>query len=49
MEGPQVLHRNLPLEGNDRVLQEIDSGCREYNVVDVEELDGVLAMSVDEE
>ena len=50
MERPQILHRELPLEGDDRALQEIGSGCHERNVIDVqEEVDDVLAPPVDEE
>ena len=50
MEGPQVLHRKLLLEGDDCALQEVDGGCHENNVVDVEEeVDEVLAPPVDEE
>jgi hypothetical protein len=38
------------MEGGDRALEKVDGGCREHNVVDVEEeVDGVLASSVDEE
>jgi hypothetical protein len=47
---PLVLHRELPLKGVDRALEKVGDGCREHNVVDVEqELDGVVATSVDEQ
>jgi hypothetical protein len=47
VEGPQVLHRELPLEGDDRALEETGGGCREHNVVAVEhEVDGVVAAPV---
>jgi hypothetical protein len=49
VERPQVLHRELPLERDDRALQEIGGGCHEHNVVDVEEVNDVLAPLVDEE
>jgi hypothetical protein len=50
MEGSQVLHRKLPLKGDDYALQEVGGGNREDNVVDVdEEVDAVLAPPVDEE
>jgi hypothetical protein len=37
VERPQILHRELPLEGDDRALQEIGVGRCEHNVVNVEE------------
>jgi hypothetical protein len=37
VERPQIFHRELPLEGDDRALQEVGVGGREHNVVDVEE------------
>jgi hypothetical protein len=49
MEKPQVLHRKLPLEGDDCALEKIGDGCREHDVVDVEEVDDVIATTVDEE
>jgi hypothetical protein len=49
MERPQVLHRKLPLEGDDGALQEVGGRGGEDNVVDVEEVDEVLASSVDKE
>jgi hypothetical protein len=33
---PQVLHRELPLKGNDRALKKVGGGCCEHNIVDVE-------------
>jgi hypothetical protein len=37
VEGPQVLHRELPLEGDDHAPEEISGGCREHNIVNVEQ------------
>jgi hypothetical protein len=49
VKGPQVLHRELPLKGNDRAPK-VSGGCCEHNIVDVEqEVDGVVAAPVDEE
>jgi hypothetical protein len=36
VERLQILHREFPMEGDDRALQEIDIGRCEHNVVDVE-------------
>jgi hypothetical protein len=33
VEGPQVLHRELSLKGDDRAPYEVGGGCREHNVV----------------
>jgi hypothetical protein len=50
VEGSQFLHRELPLQGDDRALKKVSGGCREHNVVDVEQKeDGVVAASLDEE
>ena len=32
-----VLHRELVLKGDDRVLEEVDTGCHEHDVVGVEQ------------
>jgi hypothetical protein len=37
VERPQILHRQLSLEGDYRALQEIGVGRYEHNVVEVEE------------
>jgi hypothetical protein len=46
VKGLQV-HHELPLKGDDRALLKVRGGCREHNVVDVEqEVDGVVVASV---
>ena len=49
MERAQVLHHKLALQGSDRELEENGTGCREHNVVDVEEVEDVAAASKDEQ
>jgi hypothetical protein len=49
VERAQVLHHKLALQGSDRELEENGTGCREHNVVDVEEVEDVAAASKDEQ
>jgi hypothetical protein len=48
VERTEVLHRELTLKDGDRVLEEGGTGHREHNVVDVEEVECVVAMLMDE-
>jgi hypothetical protein len=49
VERAHVLHRELVLKGDDHVLEEVDTGCREHDVVDTEEeVDYVVAEPMDE-
>lgn len=47
MERTQVLHRELTLKCDDRALEEGGTRHREHDVVDVEEVDGVIAALMD--
>jgi hypothetical protein len=50
VERPEVLHRELPLKGDDRALKKIGTGRREHDIVDVEqEVYGVFDVPVDEQ
>jgi hypothetical protein len=49
MERPQVIYRKLALKGGYRALEEGSTGPREHNVVDVEEVYGVVAILMDEQ
>jgi hypothetical protein len=50
VKGPEVLHGEFPLKGDNRAVKEVGGGCREHNVVDVEQkVDGVVAAPVDEQ
>ena len=49
MERAQVLHRELELKDGDRALKEGITGRREHDVVDIEEVDGVVVMPMDEQ
>jgi hypothetical protein len=40
----QILHRELTLQGGNRALEENGSGRHEHDVVNVEEVDGVVTM-----
>jgi hypothetical protein len=44
----QVLHPELALKSSGRALEEGGTRRREHDVVDVEEVDGVVVMPVDE-
>jgi hypothetical protein len=48
VERAQVLDRELAMKGSDRTLEKGGTGRREHDVIDVEEVDGVLAVSMDE-
>jgi hypothetical protein len=49
VERAYVFHRELVLKDHDRALVEGGAGCREHNVVNVEEVDGVVVVPMNEQ
>jgi hypothetical protein len=49
VERTQVLHRELTMKGNNHVLEKGNTRCRQHDVVDVEEVDSVIVVSMDEQ
>jgi hypothetical protein len=49
VERAQVLHCELALQSDGSALEENDSGCREHDVIDVEDVVGVVVVPKDEQ